>query len=342
MASEYIDLPARGAPNWTTSVANAAALPATGNNNGDVRVTLDTGDIWEWNGTAWQNNTGGGGGGTVTSVSVVSANGLAGTVANPTTTPAITLSTTITGVLQGNGTAISAATVGNLTDAGTDGITITGGTAAVLGYGTSISQHVADTSHNGYLSSTDWNTFNNKQPAGNYITALTGDGTATGPGSAALTLATVNSNVGSFSPAAITVNGKGLITAASNVATGNLTEATSAVLTITGGTGSVIGSGTSIQVTQSSTSQSGYLSSTDWNTFNNKQAAGNYITGLTGDVTASGPGSVAATLATVNSNVGSFTNASITVNGKGLITAASSGTAGITEAQVWARVAYGM
>jgi hypothetical protein len=48
-------------------------------------------------------------GGTVTSVSVVSANGLAGTVANPTTTPAITLSTTVTGVLQGNGTAISAA-----------------------------------------------------------------------------------------------------------------------------------------------------------------------------------------------------------------------------------------
>lgn len=35
-----------------------------------------------------------------------------------------------------------------------------------------------------------------------------------------------------------------------------------------------------------------------------------------------------ATLATVNSNVGSFTNANITVNGKGLITAASSGTSG--------------
>lgn len=62
-----------------------------------------------------------------------------------------------------------------------------------------------------------------------------------------------------------------------------------------------------------------------------KQAAGNYITALTGDVTASGPGSAAATLATVNSNVGSFTNASITVNAKGLITAASSGTAPITN-----------
>ena len=48
--------------------------------------------------------------GTVTSVSVVSANGLAGTVATATTTPAITLSTTVTGVVKGNGTALSAAT----------------------------------------------------------------------------------------------------------------------------------------------------------------------------------------------------------------------------------------
>lgn len=52
------------------------------------------------------------GGGSVTTVSVVSANGLAGTVANPTTTPAITLSTTITGILKGNSTAISAAVAG--------------------------------------------------------------------------------------------------------------------------------------------------------------------------------------------------------------------------------------
>ena len=49
------------------------------------------------------------GAGTVTSVSVVSANGFAGTVATATTTPAITLTTSITGLLKGNGTAISAA-----------------------------------------------------------------------------------------------------------------------------------------------------------------------------------------------------------------------------------------
>ena len=47
--------------------------------------------------------------GTVQSVSVVSANGFAGTVATDTSTPAITLTTSVTGVLKGNGTAISAA-----------------------------------------------------------------------------------------------------------------------------------------------------------------------------------------------------------------------------------------
>jgi hypothetical protein len=53
-------------------------------------------------------------------------------------------------------------TIGNITDAGTDGIVVTGGTGAIIGSGVSLSQHVADTTHNGYLSSTDWNTFNGK------------------------------------------------------------------------------------------------------------------------------------------------------------------------------------
>jgi len=50
--------------------------------------------------------------GTVTSASVANANGFAGTVATSTTTPAITISTSVTGVLKGNGTAISAAIAG--------------------------------------------------------------------------------------------------------------------------------------------------------------------------------------------------------------------------------------
>lgn len=65
----------------------------------------------------------------------------------------------------------SAITTGNLTDAGTDGITITGGTGAVVGSGTSIAQHVADATHNGYLSSTDWVIFNTKPTLSQVLTA---------------------------------------------------------------------------------------------------------------------------------------------------------------------------
>lgn len=56
------------------------------------------------------------------------------------------------------------------------------------------------------------------------------------------------------------------------------------------------------------------------------QAAGNYITALTGDVTASGPGSAVATLANSGVSANTYTNATITVNAKGIITSASSGT----------------
>lgn len=72
-------------------------------------------------------NLGGSGSGTVTNASVVSANGFAGSVATATTTPAITLSTTITGLLKGNGTAMSAAV------SGTDIKTIAG--TSLLGSG---------------------------------------------------------------------------------------------------------------------------------------------------------------------------------------------------------------
>jgi hypothetical protein len=74
-------------------------------------ATGSAGQVLTSNGAAvptWTDN----GSGSVTTASVVSANGFAGTVANASTTPAITLTTSITGVIKGNGTALSAATAG--------------------------------------------------------------------------------------------------------------------------------------------------------------------------------------------------------------------------------------
>jgi hypothetical protein len=84
-----------------------------GNATGSVLLVAPgtTGNVLTSTGTTWQ-STAVAAGGSVTSVSVTSANGFAGTVATATTTPAITLTTSITGVLKGNGTAISAATAG--------------------------------------------------------------------------------------------------------------------------------------------------------------------------------------------------------------------------------------
>ena len=91
-------------------------LPSLGTLSGVTITTPSTGQVLKYNGSQWINDadatTGGAGAGTVTTVSVTSANGFTGTVATASSTPAITITTSITGVLKGDGTAISAATAG--------------------------------------------------------------------------------------------------------------------------------------------------------------------------------------------------------------------------------------
>lgn len=117
--------------------------------------------------------------GTVTSVSALTlgttGTDLSSTVASGTTTPVITLnvptaSATNRGALSSADWSTfsgkqNALTIGNLTDVGTDGISVTGGTGAIIGSGVNISQQVASATQNGYLSSTDWVTFNSASPS---------------------------------------------------------------------------------------------------------------------------------------------------------------------------------
>jgi hypothetical protein len=174
-------------------------------------------------------------------------------------------------------------------------LSTTGGLTPTL----SISQ--ANSTTDGYLSSVDWNTFNNKEDALGYTPV---------PDSRQLT---INGTVYD-------------LTADRTWSVGTVTSITASA-PLTGGT--ITGSG-SVGITQAGAGSDGYLSSADWNTFDGKQPAGNYITDLTGDATASGPGSVALTLATVNATTGTFGSSTqvpvITVNNKGLVTCVTTDT----------------
>lgn len=299
------------------------AFPA-GTAVGQLAVAADTGILYEWNGTSWVAIAGPG---AVFSIGTYdsgspSANGLhiTGDALIAQSASATVPGMVNTGVQTFAGNKTFTGTIGASNLSGTNTGDVTIGTANGLSLaGQGLSLALSSTSTTGALSSTDWNTFNNKGSGSVTSVAQTVPAFLSITGSPITTSGTLA--IG-FSGSALPVaNGGTGVTSL-----GNLTDAGTDGIVITGGTGAVI---TSASIAQhvADTTHNGYLSSTDWNAFNGKQAAGNYITALTGDVTATGPGSVAATLATVNGNVGSFGSStsipSFTVNGKGLITAAS-------------------
>lgn len=152
-------------------------------------------------------------------------------------------------------------TIGSLTDAGTDGIIITNGTSSIIGTGTSIAQHVSDTSHNGYLSSTDWNTFNLKEPAitvGTTLQYWRGDKTFQTLNTATVSELTnlyytnargIGSALTGYSSSAGTVVSTDTILQAIQKLNGNTTALVTGVSSVNSLTGSVALTGTSNRVT---------------------------------------------------------------------------------------------
>ncbi len=135
--------------------------------------------------------TGGGGGGGVSQVTGT----LPIQVANTTTTPVVSCRTA-TGSVSGCLTAADWTTFNSKQAAGSYVVTTrTINTTAPLAGGGDLSAdrtftcNAASGSQPGCLSAADWTTFNGKQAGGNYITALTGEVTASGPGSVAATIA---------------------------------------------------------------------------------------------------------------------------------------------------------
>lgn len=156
--------------------------------------------------------------------------------------------------------------VGTVTSVATTG-PITGGT--ITGSGT-IGILQSGTAQDGYLSSTDWNTFNNKQ-ATISLTTTGNNGAATLVGA---TLNVPNYTLGGLGGVpdtrTLTINGTSYDLSVNRTwSVGTVTSITFSG-PLTGGT--ITGSGT-VGITQASGSASGFLSSTDWTTFNNKQNA---------------------------------------------------------------------
>lgn len=136
---------------WKPPVSTQTALPVNGNQTGDARVAKDTETIYIWSGSAWVPVSGGGGGGsgTVTSVAM-----------------------TVPGFLSIGGSPIT-----------------TSGTLAV-GLATELANTVFSGPTNGSAATPTFRSLVAADiPSLSYISALTGDVTASGSGSVAATIA---------------------------------------------------------------------------------------------------------------------------------------------------------
>jgi hypothetical protein len=167
----------------------------------------------------------------------------------------------------------------------------------------------ASGSVNGFLSSVDWNAFNNKVGTARSINTtapLSGGGDL----SADRTLSIANAAADGATKGAASFTGADFDASSGNISLDY------------------------VNGQKASGSVNGFLSSADYTTFNGKQAAGNYITALTSDVTASGPGSAAATIANNAVTFPKIVNATATQRAMGRNTAGSGNWEEVTATQM--------
>ena len=336
---------------------------------GEVGVEIDTLKLKVGNGTDnWNTLPYFGSAGTVTSVGALtlgtSGTDLSSTVANGTTTPVITLnvptaSATNRGVLssadwttfnnKGNGTVTSVT--------GTSPVNSSGGATPAIslasGYGDTLNPYASKTA-NYVLASPNGSsgvpTF--RAIVASDIPTLNQNTT----GTAANITATSNSTLTTLSALSLPYSQlSGTVPTWNQNTTGTASNVTGTVAIANGGSGTTTaqgamnafagavtsgsylrGNGTNVVM---STIQAADIPTLNQNTTGSAAtlATGRTIS-ITGDLSYTSPSfdgstnvTASGTLATVNTNVGSFTNASLTVNAKGLITAASSGTAPVTS-----------
>ena len=209
---------------------------------------------------------------------------------------AIGLNTSITGSTNfgTNGQVLTSAGSGatpTWTTPTTGTVTSVTGTSPVVSSGgntPAISMPAATTSVSGYLTSTDWNTFNGKQAAGTYVNSVsgtTGRITSTGGVTPVIDLASGVATAGTTGSSTlipvVTIDTYGRVT--------SITTASNPQGTVTSvtGTAPVVSSGgatPAISMAAANTTTNGYLTSTDWNTFNGKGSGTVTSVGGTGTV----------------------------------------------------------
>ena len=295
VATENWGATARGAkavvkvtPNTTTTQVTALTI-----NQDSTAVFASTVTA---NGVLLTGNTG-----TVTSVAATAGTGISISGSPITTSGTLTVTNTAPDqtVVLTAGTGISTSgtypnfTITNTSPSSGGTVTSVTGTSPVVSSGgntPAISMPAATTSVSGYLTSTDWNTFNGKQAAGTYVNSVsgtTGRITSTGGVTPVIDLASGVATAGTTGSSTlipvVTIDTYGRVT--------SITTASNPQGTVTSvtGTAPVVSSGgatPAISMAAATGSVNGYLTSTDWTTFNNKGSGS--VTSVSGTGTVNG------------------------------------------------------